>query len=337
MLPSSAFLQFPDTCVAQFKMIDVGRKRPTWRMAVASGSIVLGAEAYAALKAGTLPKGNVLALAEAAAIMAAKNTPNTIPLCHTLPLDQATVHFELQDDDQAVIAYCQVRAHAKTGVEMEALCGTQAALLTLWDLTKGVDPNLSIHTVRLLVKSGGKSGLWINPAGIPDWLRQQLPQNELAGTSAAVLVMSDRASRGTYADESGAFLRTALAAAGADVVGYEVVPDEMTTIAASLRQIIRAHQPDILLASGGTGPGPRDVTPDVLVALCDKMLDGLGDLLRQESQHITETAWLSRMTAGMKDGTLIIALPGSLKAVRECWDILRPFIGTALSRIKQQS
>lgn len=333
----SALLHFPDTYVAQFKMIDVGRKRPTWRMAVATGGISLGTEAYSALKSGTLPKGNVLALAEAAAIMAAKNTPNAIPLCHTLPLDQATVHFELRDEDKTVVAYCQVRAHAKTGVEMEALCGTQAALLTLWDLTKGIDPNLSIHGVRLLVKSGGKSGIWINPAGIPDWLRLQLPRNELTHTRAAVLVMSDRASRGTYADESGAFLRTTLASAGAEVVAYQVIPDEKAMIDASVRAIIGKDKPDILLASGGTGPGPRDVTPDVLAALCDKMLDGLGNLLRQESQHITDTAWLSRMTAGMKDGTLIIALPGSLKAVRECWDILLPFIGTALRKIKQQS
>ena len=91
-----------------------------------------------------------------------------------------------------------------------------------------------------------------------------------------------------------------------------------------------------MIASGGTGPGPRDVTPDVLVKISDRMLDGLGDVLRNESLHFTDTAWLSRMTAGMVDSTLVIAFPGSPKAVTECWSILEPFLGDALNKIAKQ-
>lgn len=330
-------IAFPTASQPNFKMIDVGRKRPTRRRAVACGTIHMSTEAFNAIKNGTLPKGNVLALAEAAGITGAKKTPDLIPMCHTLPLDQVTIHCAMNDQDQSVTVYAQAVAFAKTGVEMEALAGVNAALLTIWDLTKGVDPNLSIEAVRLLVKTGGKSGIWINPNGIPDWLAEQLPDEKiLIGKSAAILVMSDRASKGEYEDKSGPILKEILSAAGADIRCFEVIPDEADKIAVSIRDISARHKPDILIASGGTGPGPRDVTPDVLKDISDRMLDGLGDLLRTESLHFTDTAWLSRMTAGMIGSTLVIALPGSPKAVRECWDIISPFIGDALNKIKKQ-
>lgn len=220
---------------------------------------------------------------------------------------------------------------------MEALAGVNAALLTIWDLTKGTDPNLLIEGVRLLVKTGGKSGVWVNPDGIPGWLRDQLPDPMfLQGKSASVLIMSDRASAGAYQDESGVVLNRLLKDAGANIASYGVIPDQKEKIAESLLRICNEERPDLLLASGGTGPGPRDVTPDVLDQICDRKLDGLGDLLRSECLHHTDTAWLSRTTAGMVGATLVIALPGSPKAVKECWEILTPFIGDALEKIKNQ-
>ncbi len=103
-----------------------------------------------------------------------------------------------------------------------------------------------------------------------------------------------------------------------------------------MRSICASHKPDLLIASGGTGPGPRDVTPDVLEKISDRMLGGLGDLLRAESLHYTDTAWLSRMGAGMVGSTLVITFPGSPKAVKECWEILTPFLGDALNKIAKQ-
>lgn len=330
-------IEFPTADKTYFKMIDVGRKRPTRRRAVAVGSITMGAEAYSRIKGGTLPKGDVLALAEAAGIMGAKKTPEIIPMCHTLPMDQVTIHCALNDDEQSVSVYCQAAAYAKTGVEMEALAGVNVALLTIWDLTKGVDPNLSIGDIKLLVKTGGKSGLWVNPEGIPDWLEEQLPsENSLQGMSAGVLVMSDRASSGDYEDVSGKVLVDILKNAGAKLIDYSVIPDNAEEIADNLRRICIDHQPELLITSGGTGPGPRDVTPEVLAKVCDRMLDGLGDYMRSESLHFTDTAWLSRMSAGMCGNTLIIAFPGSPNAVKECWEIISPFIGGALGKIKKQ-
>lgn len=326
---------FPESEPA-FRMIDVGRKRVTRRRAIAAGTITVGPVAFRKIKEKALPKGDVLALAEIAGITGAKKTPDLIPMCHTLPLDQVTIHCVLREPD-AVDVYCQVTAHAKTGVEMEAIMGTQAALATIWDLVKGTEPNLLIGDIKLLVKEGGKSGLWINPDGIPDWLEAQLPpQNTLQGIKAALLVMSDRASKGEYEDKSGVLLKELLEQAGAQLTGYDVIPDQPETIAEHIRKLCDEEKPDLLLASGGTGPGPRDVTPEVVEDLCDRMLDGLGEVLRRESAAFTDTAWLSRMTAGMRGGTLIIALPGSPKAVKECWEIVAPFLGDALQKIAGQ-
>lgn len=328
---------FAQSVEPTFKMIDVGRKRPTRRRAVACGTIVLSAEAFEAIKTGTLPKGNALALAEAAGIAATKKTPELLVMCHPLPLDQAAVHCVLNEPDNSVTVYAQAAAFAKTGVEMEALNGVNIALLTIWDLTKGIDPSLRIGDVKLLVKTGGKSGVWTHPDGIPDWLAEQLPEVEtLKGKKAGVIVMSDRASKGDYEDESGPAITALLELAGAEISDCEVIPDDADTIAKTIDAHCRKHQPDLLIAAGGTGPGPRDVTPEALAGISDRMLDGLGDLLRTESLHYTDTAWLSRMTAGMVGATLVIAFPGSPKAVKECWEVIAPFIGDALAKIKKQ-
>lgn len=322
---------------SRFRMIDVGPKRPTRRCAVAVGKIFMGQEAYARVKAETLPKGDVLSLAEVSGISGAKAASSLIPMCHPLPLDQVSVYCVPDDNEKCVTVYCQAIAFAKTGVEMEALSGVNMALLTIWDLTKGIDPVLQISDIRLLLKTGGKSGVWIHPKGIPDWLESQLPsQRPLSNRKVCVLVMSDRASNGDYEDKSGKILVESLEQAGASIEGYQVIPDEPDKIGEVIKQICNKDQPDLLLASGGTGPGPRDVTPEVLAKICEKMLDGLGDYLRAESQYFTDTAWLSRMTAGMIGQTLIIALPGSPKAVQECWEIIHPFIGDALEKISKQ-
>ena len=148
--------------------------------------------------------------------------------------------------------------------------------------------------------------------------------------------MSDRAASGEYEDESGSILKKLAFDAGADHVAYSLIPDDPKVIAKTISVICKENTPDLLIASGGTGPGPRDVTPDVLEEISDRMLDGLGDVLRSESLHFTDTAWLSRMTAAMVGPTLVIAFPGSPKAVKECWTILEPFLGDALDKIAKQ-
>ena len=320
-----------------FNMINVGRKRPTSRIAVAYGKIQLTQQAYSTIKERKLPKGDVLALAEVAAILGAKKTPEIIPMCHTLPLDEVSTHFVFDEETLAIEVFCQAAAHAKTGVEMEALTGVNAALLTIWDLTKAIEPNLMIGDIKLLVKTGGKSGIWTNPNGIPSWLQEQLSITKTTNPfQAAIVVMSDRASQGIYEDESGKLLQQKIKHANGNVVTYRLIPDEASTIKSTLIDICETSNIDLILASGGTGPGPRDVTPEVLTSIADRELIGFGEMLRRESAYFTDTAWLSRMSAVMLGKTLIISFPGSPKAIHECWGIIEPFIGDALTKIKKQ-
>lgn len=330
-------VSFSEGHTSAFKMADVSGKRITHRRAVAAGSIYMNASAFGAIKNKALPKGDALAMSEVAGIMGAKRTAEILPMCHPLPLDHVGIHFSLDESNNSITAYCYVVADARTGVEMEALTGVQSALLSLWDLTKPVDPALSLGDTRLLVKEGGKSGLWVHPEGIPQWLGEQfvLP-HAWKDVSCAVLVMSDRASAGTYEDKSGEFLKDHLAALGATVVAYQVIPDEPAEIEKALRQIVEKDKPRLVLASGGTGPGPRDVTPAVLEKILDCPLEGLGELLRRESAAFTNTAWLSRMGGGLLNGSLVIALPGSPKAVEECWQVLEPCLPKALMMIEKQ-
>jgi cyclic pyranopterin phosphate synthase len=147
----------------RFHMIDVGEKPATRRRALARGRIQMSRAAFEALRDGKNPKGDVLAQAEVAGMLAAKRTAELIPLCHPLALDRVRVEFELVAGTCSVIASCEAAATARTGVEMEALQGVTGALLAVYDLSKAVDPVLTIADVRLELKEGGKSGLWVHP------------------------------------------------------------------------------------------------------------------------------------------------------------------------------
>ena len=139
-------------------MVDVSAKKTTVREAVAFGRIDMSSEAAQAIAQGLVKKGDVLAVARVAGIMAAKKTSDLIPLCHPLPLSAATVDFAL--DDTGVTATATARTASQTGVEMEALTAVSVALLTIYDMAKALDKAMVIHSIALLSKTGGKSGDW---------------------------------------------------------------------------------------------------------------------------------------------------------------------------------
>ena len=141
-------------------MVDVSVKNITLRTAKASSSIVLGAKAFQTLKEGTCVKGDVLATAKVAAITAVKSTPAIIPMCHPILIEAVDVEFKLNKKERSVTTFVTVKSSGKTGVEMEALCATQIALLTIYDMCKAVDRGMVIQSVQLLEKEGGKSGRW---------------------------------------------------------------------------------------------------------------------------------------------------------------------------------
>ena len=142
-------------------MVDVGAKPVLAREAVAEAMLVCAAATIRLLKKDALPKGDVLAVARVAGIQAAKQTAALVPLCHVLPLDAVGVEFTVKPRGVKVV--CKVRTQARTGVEMEALTGATVAALALYDMCKAVDKTMVISAIRLLAKSGGKSGEFVRP------------------------------------------------------------------------------------------------------------------------------------------------------------------------------
>jgi len=141
-------------------MVDVGDKQITSREAVAQGEVRMLPATLAAIRDGNVPKGDVLAAARIAGIMAAKRTPDLIPLCHTLLLTKVTVDFAIDEAESRVVITSTVRCSGKTGVEMEALMAVSVAALTIYDMAKALEKTMKIGDIRLLEKWGGKSGDW---------------------------------------------------------------------------------------------------------------------------------------------------------------------------------
>jgi cyclic pyranopterin monophosphate synthase len=140
------------------QMVDISAKNMTLREATAQGHIAMSADALQAIKDGTVKKGDVLAVARVAGIMAAKKTSDLIPLCHPLALSKVTIDFAF--DEGAITVSAMARLNGQTGVEMEAMTAASVALLTIYDMAKAIDKAMVISGLRLLKKSGGKSGDW---------------------------------------------------------------------------------------------------------------------------------------------------------------------------------
>ncbi|CCE24985.1 cyclic pyranopterin monophosphate synthase MoaC [Methylotuvimicrobium alcaliphilum] len=144
-------------------MVDVGNKDITERVAIAEGYIEMNPTTLTLIEQGTHKKGDVLGIARIAGIMASKKTADLVPLCHPLPISHVEVNLEIENDTSRVYCRTTVKTRGQTGVEMEALTATQVSLLTVYDMCKAVDRGMTIQGVRLLKKSGGKSGDWLRP------------------------------------------------------------------------------------------------------------------------------------------------------------------------------
>lgn len=255
-----------------------------------------------------IPKGDPLPLARVAAIMAAKNTSSLIPYCHPLLIDATTVDFEFKPG--AIDVTVTVTAVAKTGVEMEALTAASIAALTLYDMLKPVDASLEILSCRLLKKTGGKSSY---PTRAPE------------GLSAAVVVVSDSIASETRSDESGKIVAEILAEWQVNDINTFIVPDERDQITAVLRDLVQGGT-GLVLTTGGTGLGPRDVTCEATEDIIDREAPGISEAMRAYGQKRTPYSMLSHGVSGIAGQTLIVNLPGSPSGVRDCMAAIFPAI-----------
>ena len=298
---------------ANFKMIDIGEKIDTHRRAVASGVFYADRATILRIKEKTVPKGDVLILSEVAGIQGAKKTADLLPLCHPLSLTSVRVWHEIFDDQ--IRTFCEAKTVGKTGVEMEALSGVSAALLCIYDLTKGIDPVLRIGEIKLELKEGGKSS--------------RIEKN-LAGTNSAVIILSDRCAQGLAEDRSGPTAERWLTERGSNVIHTRILPDDSKLLADELTTMIKRDSPSLIITSGGTGLSPRDITPETVLSVARELggreVPGIGELLRKEGAKKTQMSWMSRSTAAIIGKTLIVCLPGSPAAVTEGLDSISHLI-----------
>jgi molybdenum cofactor biosynthesis protein MoaC len=280
-------------------------------------SLRASAATIAAIKSGTVPKGDPLPVAKVAAIQAAKSTSSIIPYCHPLPVEFVGVDFDL--DDHAITATVTVKAIYKTGVEMEALTAASVAALTIYDMVKMIDDEMEITGVRLLEKRGGKSD-FKDRFGEP--------------VKAAVLVMSDSIAAGKKSDESGKIIKERLEESGVEVSDYRIIADEVREIADTLIRYADELKLDLVVTTGGTGLSPRDCTPEAMQKVIEKEVPGIAETARAAGQTRMPYSMLSRGLAGVRGKTLIINLPGSRGGVSDSLDALFPAVLHSLNMMR---
>ncbi|GAO44425.1 molybdenum cofactor biosynthesis protein MoaCB [Flavihumibacter petaseus NBRC 106054] len=287
-------------------MVNITAKQNSYRIAVAGAIVHVSAEAtIEAIRNKTVPKGDVLESSRIAALFAVKQTAAVIPDCHPLPVEYTTVRFLVE----ALAIHIEVEVHTiyKTGVEVEAMHGAAIAALTMYDMLKPIDKGISINDIRLIRKSGGKSD------------RKQ----DFTSLKTAVIVCSDTVSAGEAEDLSGKAAMAHLETFGITVANYEVIPDNADDIAATARRL-KEEEFRLVIFSGGTGVGPRDITPDVIGGLIDTPLPGVMEAARTYGAAYTPMAMLSRGVAGFSGESLFLTLPGSPKGVSESMNALFP-------------
>lgn len=280
-------------------MIDITNKIETLRSAIAESRVIAKKETIDRAVRGETPKGDVLNVAKAAACLAAKKTQEIIPYCHPLAIDAVAISFEQTASELTVRA--EVKTVGKTGVEMEALTAAMVASLTIYDMMKGYDKDVVIGETRLVEKRGGKS---------------DFGADLVAPVKAAVLVTSDSVSAGKKSDKSGKLICDEMAKFPVEVKHYEIVPDDKEAIRQKILGWIE-EKIGLVITTGGTGLGPRDVTVEVVSELIEREAPGITEAMRSFGQRRTPYAMLSRGVAGTRGRTLIITLPGSSNGVRE--------------------
>lgn len=289
-------------------MKDIRYKSETQREASAVSTIVMAPETVSRLLKNDVPKKDVLVVARMAAIMAAKKTSDVIPYCHPLLIDSVEVIFETGQNNVAVMV--TVSAIAKTGTEMEALTAASSASLTIYDMLKPIDKHMEIVSTKLVSKSGGKTSYV-----------EKLPQD----FRAAVIVTSDSTAKGKREDKSGKIIKEKLASLGIEIDDYIILADEIDLIKQTLVKLCDAHT-DLIVTTGGTGLGPRDVTVEATRAVIEREMPAVSQALFAYGQKRTPYAMLSRGLAGMRQGSLIVNLPGSSNGTREGLEAIFPAV-----------
>ncbi len=302
-------------------MVDVSNKPTTQRTAVAEGRVHVGTLVAQAIRADSLKKGNLLQVARLAGIQAAKRTADLILLCHPLAITHVDVQATLEGEYVGLQA--TVRTTGQTGVEMEALTAVTVAALNVIDMGKALNPQMMIESVKVIEKRGGKS----------DFGKNTEADSHLR---VALLTISDSRSAGTAEDLATPMLVKAVNEfLGMKVDECRLVPDDQKLISKQLRSWIEAKTaPTLILTTGGTGIGPRDVTPEATAEVIERPHPGLLELVRSRCLPGKPHAFLSRAVAGVAGTSLIINLPGSPSGAVDTLRLMSDVLPHALATLQ---
>lgn len=290
-------------------MVDITHKIITQRTATAQAIVKVGSSGtMQAILNKTVPKGDVLEVSRTAGLFAVKNTSNSIPDCHPMPIEFTGIEYEFLDD--SVLIKVTVKAIYRTGVEVEAMHGASIVALTMYDMLKPIDKNVEISTIKLLHKKGGKS---------------DYRNKEVQDLAVAVMVCSDSVSSGRKEDRAGKVISDKIKSLGLAISNYSIIPDEVLDIQNTINKLC-AQKTDLLIITGGTGLSNRDVTPEAVIPLLDRRIPGIEEAIRSYGQDRTPYAMLSRSVVGFKGNTLIMALPGSTAGAGESMDAVFPSV-----------
>ncbi|WP_258105713.1 bifunctional molybdenum cofactor biosynthesis protein MoaC/MoaB [Marinoscillum sp. MHG1-6] len=284
-------------------MIDITHKSTTLRTATAQAVVkVSKQETIDLIKANQIPKGNVFEMAKAAGFLGVKKTPDLLPDCHPLPIEFTGIEYKI--DGLEIQILMTVKTIYKTGVEVEAMHGASVVALTMYDMLKPVDKGVEIHYIKLLEKKGGKSS--------------NRPRTK--GLTAKIVVCSDTISKGEKEDRAGKAIKARLEGFGMEQIDYTIIPDEPDQI----EKLVLQNEASLLIFSGGTGVGPRDKTPDTVESLLETRLLGVEETMRRYGQDRMPFAMLSRSVAGVREGNIVLAVPGSTAGASEAMDAILP-------------
>jgi len=284
-------------------MVDITHKSNTLRIATAKATVkVSKQETIDLIQAHKIPKGNVFETARTAGLFGVKKTAELIPDCHPLPIEYTGIDFEISGLE--IIIKMTVKTIYKTGVEVEAMHGASIVALTMYDMLKPVDKGVTIGEIKLLEKKGGKSSY----------------KKDYPHLTARVVVCSDTVSKKEKEDRAGKIIVEKLEGFGLSKIDYVIIPDEAEDIKAQI------DQTDLIIFTGGTGAGPRDVTPDVVKPLLDLELTGVSETMRKYGQERMPWAMLSRSLAGVINSSVILCIPGSSGGAREAMDSVFPHL-----------